>query len=114
LAEENTLLQETLTKLEEMRNTVEPQVETRRLESLEAEYDWDQVQTRELKRKYQQALSNYLDPAPAAYVITRARPSYLKVFPKTMLSLVLATLGSVFMAFVVLLFAERLREGGKQ
>jgi capsular polysaccharide biosynthesis protein len=114
LDEETALLQETLAKLEGMLNSVEPQIETRRIESLERNYDWDQLQTLELKRKYQEALSNYVDPAPVAYLISHARPSYIKVFPNTMLSVLLATMGALLMAMVILLFAEKLREGGEK
>lgn len=112
LDEETALLNETLSKLEGMRNSVEPQIETRAIESLERNYDWDQLQTLELKRKYQEALSNYVDPAPVAYLIGAARPSYIKVFPKTILSVLLATMGALLMAIVVLLFMEKVREGG--
>lgn len=112
LEEETALLNETLRKLSGMRNSVEPQVETRAIESLERNYDWDQLQTLELKQKYQKALSNYVDPAPVAYLIGPARPSYIKVFPKTMLSVLLSTLGALLMAVVVLVFWEKIREGG--
>ena len=79
---------------------------------MERNYDWDQLQTLELKRIYQEALSNYVDPAPVAYLIGSARPSYMKVYPKTILSVLLPTLGALLMAIVVLLGWEKLREGG--
>ncbi|MEM7036521.1 MAG: Wzz/FepE/Etk N-terminal domain-containing protein, partial [Bacteroidota bacterium] len=56
----------------------EMEVETWSLNNLQQNHDWDQVQMQELKRKYQRAMSNLIDPVAAAYVVTKAHPSYIK------------------------------------
>ena len=111
LEQEKVLMQIAIENLEELNNRIAPRFATRSLESLEKDYDWDQLQTLELKRKYQRALSNYLEPAPAAYLISRARPSYIKVYPHTLTSLILGTLGALIFAMVVIIFYERLQKG---
>ncbi|MEM6273039.1 MAG: hypothetical protein AAF998_26735 [Bacteroidota bacterium] len=112
LEQENELLTASLKELGNLKNTPEPEINSRQLQALEKDYDWDQLQTLELRQKYQQALSNYLEPAPAAYLISRARPSYIKIYPKTLPSLVLASLGTFFLTAILILFYERIKKGG--
>ena len=93
---------------QELDQKIDPEIETWGLTNLQRDYDWDQLQVLELKRKYQRAMNNYIDPVPAAYVVSKARPSYIKVYPNTMLNLSLGALGTLFFAVVIVSFYERL------
>lgn len=113
LEKERKLKLEAELELERLQHDVEPRVHTRGLQSMERNYDWDHVQMQEIKRKYQNALANYVDPAPIAYVINYARPSYRKVHPNTMLNMAMGTIGTLLFAIFLILFTERIRNGGK-
>lgn len=101
------LLNASQRELGEMRESIEPRIGTRDLYKLESDLNFDEVQYRDLRRKYQNATSNYLDPVPVAFVVSQARPSYEKIYPKTMLSMVLAVLGAVMMTAVVIVLLEQ-------
>lgn len=109
LAQERGLLAEARTDLDQLNKSLEPSFSTRNLQELEQDYAWDMGQSRELKRSYQRALSNFLDPVPIAYVVEPARPSYKKVFPKTILSLALGGIGALVLCLTTIAFIERLR-----
>lgn len=109
LAQERGLLAEARTDLDQLNKSLEPIFSSRSLQELERDYAWDQGQTRELQRSYQRAMANLLDPVPVAYVVEPARPSYKKVFPKTLLSMGLAGMGSFVFCLVVISFVDRLK-----
>lgn len=101
------LLNNSQREIGQLRESVEPRVGTRDLYRLESDLDFDELQYRDLRRKYQNAISNYLDPVPIAFVVSQARPSYEKIYPKTILSMALAVLGAVFMTAVALILLEQ-------
>ena len=110
LEDEKALLLQAKSELDELTGTLEPEISVRSLSELESNYDWDQVQLRELQRNYQRALANYLDPVPVAYVISEAKPSYRAIYPKVFSSVLLAGLGALSFAMVVITFIERSRK----
>lgn len=105
---ESELLAEAKESLDELRNNLEPEIGTQDLRVLEANYNFDQIQMLDLRRNYQRALANYLDPVPVAHIISYARPSYQKIYPKTMLSIMLAAMGTFFMSLLVISIVDRL------
>lgn len=109
LEDEEELVLEAKLHLEELSSSLDPDIKSRNLHTLESNYDWDQVQFRELQRNYQRALSDYLDPVPIAYVISNAKPSYKVVFPNTKVSVILGGLGAFFFAWIILTLIERTR-----
>ncbi len=111
LEEQKELLLQAKLELEQLTGTLEPQIEIRSLSELESNYDWDQVQLRELQRNYQHALTNYHNPVPIAYVISYAKPSYKPIYPKVLTSVLLASLGTLSFALVILTLVERNRRG---
>ena len=105
---ESELLAEAKEALDELRNNLEPEIGTQDLRALEANYNFDHVQMLDLKRNYQRALANYVDPVPVAHIISYARPSYQKIYPKTVLSIMLTAIGTFFMSLVVISIVDRL------
>lgn len=99
-----------LGEYERISGSYSPEVQSLELERIESELEWDLVQLNEIREKYEKVLTNYLDPLPASYLISEARPSYRKVFPKTLLSVAIAAIFSVFFAYLVLLFREKLAQ----
>lgn len=111
LDEEMELLLQTKLELEQLRGSLEPDIQIRSLDALESDYDWDQVQLRELQRNYQHALANYADPVPIAYVISYAKPSYKAIYPRVFTSIMLAIFGSFSLTLLILTMIERARRG---
>jgi len=109
LDEEEALLLESKKNLEDLSTSLDPEINSRNLTTLESNYDWEQIQLRELERNYQRALSDYLDPVPIAYKISNAKPSYRKVFPNVKVSVLLAGFGAFFFAWILLTLIERTR-----
>lgn len=105
---EHALLGEAREALAGLEKSYEPEIHSRTLASLEDDYNFDQVQIQDLKRNYQRALANYLDPVPIAHVISDARPSYKKIFPKTFVGVALTALGTFFMSLLVISLVDRL------
>ena len=101
------LLNETRREIGQLRESLEPRIGTRELYRLESDLDFDEVQYRDLRRKYQNAISNYIDPVPVAFVVSQARPSYEKIYPKTLLSMILSVLGAVSMTAVAIVLSEQ-------
>lgn len=99
-----------LNEYERISGSYSPDIENLDVTRVESELSWDLVQLNEIREKYEKVLSNYLEPLPASYVISEARPSYKKVFPKTLLSLAIAALFSVFFTYIVLMFREKLKQ----
>ena len=108
LNQEVALLANTREERARITQPLEPIIDTRNLKRMERELDFDQIQLKELQRKYQTAMSNYLDPVPVAVCISPARPSYEKVYPKTLLSIILASLGTLLTAALAILILEQL------
>jgi capsular polysaccharide biosynthesis protein len=104
---EEALMNRSRQDLGSLRESIEPRVSSRGLYKLESDLDFDEVQYRDLRRKYQNALSNYFNPVPVAFVVSHARPSYEKIYPKTLLSMILAVLGAVFMTGVMVVLLEQ-------
>ncbi len=102
------ILDDDRTALNSIRKSYEPSVLSRNLQSLQAEYDWDLIQVRELRRQYQNALANFLDPVPIAFIASYARPSYRPIYPNTFLTVVLAALGALIFTAVAVSFRTRL------
>ncbi len=107
LEEERELLLQAKLELEKLTSSLEPQVKIRSLNELESVYNWDQIQLREIQRNYQHALTNYLNPVPIAYVISYAKPSYKPVYPRVITSVLLASIGTFFLALMILTLVER-------
>ncbi|HEX2900651.1 MAG TPA: hypothetical protein VHS96_13095, partial [Bacteroidia bacterium] len=108
---ETVLNQSASEELQQYQTMIDPNLDSRRINRLEDDYRWDQLQTQELNAKYQRALSNYLDPVPAAIVVSNGKASYKKIYPHTMVNLALGGLGALFFGLLVFAFVDR-RKGG--
>jgi capsular polysaccharide biosynthesis protein len=93
--------------LQEYQMMVDPSLNSRRINRLEDDYRWDQLQTQELMAKYQRALSNYLDPVPAAIVVSNGRASYKKIYPHTKVNLALGGFGGFFFGLLLFSIVDR-------
>lgn len=111
LAMETELQRKVTEQLQHYLTQIDPNLASRRINRLEDDYRWDQLQTQELHAKYQTALSNYLDPVPTAIVVSSGRPSYKKIYPHTQVNLALGGLGGFFFGMLFLTFLDR-RKGG--
>lgn len=109
LEEEKDLLADNNSSLNELRKSYEPNIESMSLQMLEEDYNWDLAQIRELRRQYQRALANFLDPVPIAYVSSRARPSYTPIYPKPVLAAGIGGLAMLVLSVVVLSFKKRVQ-----
>lgn len=107
LTMENELLAEVKEAINELYESYEPAINSRELESLEDDYYFERIRIRELGEVYQRAMQNYVDPVPVAHVISPARPSYRKIYPKTFLSVLIAGIGAALMAMVVISLLDR-------
>jgi capsular polysaccharide biosynthesis protein len=97
--------------LQEYQMMVDPNLESRRINRLETDYQWDQLQTQELRAKYQKALSNYLDPVAAAIIVSAGKVSHKKIYPHTLVNLALGLFGGFFFGLLLLAFLDRRRGG---
>jgi capsular polysaccharide biosynthesis protein len=98
-------------KLQSYQSMIDPNLESRRINRLEDDYRWDQLQTQELNAKYQRALSNYLDPVPAAIVVSAGKASYKKIYPHTQVNVVLGALGGFLFGLLLFTYLDRKRGG---
>jgi capsular polysaccharide biosynthesis protein len=98
-------------ELQGYQTKIDPNLESRRINRLEDDYRWDQLQTQELNAKYQRALSNYLDPVPAAIVVSNGKASYKKIYPHTLVNLALGGFSAFFFGLLLFSFLDR-RKGG--
>ncbi len=99
-------------ELQSYQTMIDPNLESRRINRLEDDYRWDQLQTQELNAKYQRALSNYLDPVPAAIVVSSGKASHKKIYPHTLVNLALGGFGAFFFGLLLFSFLDR-RKGGE-
>lgn len=92
---------------------VDPSLESRRINRLEDHFKWDQMQSQELKERYQRAMNNYLDPAPAAIVVSEGKASHRKIYPHTLVNIALGTFGGLFFGLLLFSYLDRDRSGGR-
>ncbi|MFN8394980.1 MAG: hypothetical protein U0176_10060 [Bacteroidia bacterium] len=108
---EMSMTEEANQSLQSYQSMIDPNLESRKLGRMEEDFRWDQLQTQELNEKYQRALSNYLDPVPAAIVVSSGRTSYKKIYPHTLVNLALGTIGGLFFGVLLFSFLDRKRGG---
>lgn len=108
---EASLQSSALEGLQDYEMMVDPNLESRRINRMENDYHWDQLQTQELSAKYQKALSNYLDPVPAAIVVSAGKVSHQKIYPHTLVNLALGGFGAFFFGILLFSILDR-RKGG--
>ena len=111
LEEEVILQKNTRAELQKLGYTVEPTMETHRIKALEDDFEFDQMQMKSLRSQYQNALSNYLEPVPMAYVISPARASYKKIYPYTLVNIVIGGIATGLFGLFLLAFMERRKTG---
>jgi capsular polysaccharide biosynthesis protein len=80
------------------------------VKALESDYAFEQMQVQALREQYQNALANYLDPVPMAYVISEARPSHKKVYPYTKVNIALGGLAFFSFGLILMVWLE-IRKG---
>ena len=110
LSQELELLREARIQFQALQSEVAPDVSSRTIEALEDDYSFDKERLNLLKRQYQEAQSNFFNPVPAAYVVSKARPSYKKVYPNTKMNVLMVVFFALLFTIIVLLIRERLRE----
>jgi capsular polysaccharide biosynthesis protein len=107
LASETELLLNANESLQEYQMMADPNLESRKLNRLEESYRWDQLQTQELNAKYQRALGNYLDPVPAAIVVSEGKPSYKQIYPHTLVNLAIGGISSFCFGLLLFTYLDR-------
>lgn len=110
LEEEINLQKNAKSELQRLDYEIEPQVKTQRIRLLEQDFEFDQIQLQSLREQYQKALSNYLEPVPMAYVISEARPSYKKIYPYTMVNILIGAFGTGLFAMFLFAWMERQKQ----
>lgn len=80
------------------------------LKGLENDYNWNLVQLNAIRQKYSRALSNYLDPAPAAASVTKAKPYFTVVSPSYIKNISIALFLSLFFTAVFLSLWDKIRQ----
>ncbi len=111
LVMENALQLNANTGLQDYEMMADPNLESRQLNRMEESFRWDQLQTQELNAKYQRALSNYLDPVPAAIVVSEGKASYKPIYPHTMVNLLIGGLSSFCFGIFWFTFWDRRKAG---
>ena len=101
------VLRQSVEDFEELSAKLEPEINSLELKRLEHDHEWELSQLYKLKEKYEKALRTYKEPLPATYVLARAEPSYIKVFPKTWLNVLLTMAFVSFFTIVVILLWEK-------
>lgn len=110
LSQETELLKDARKEYQTIQSKVIPEISSRNIEALENDYSYDKERLNELKSQYEDAQSNFYNPVPVAYVVSKARASYKKVYPNTKLNIIMVVFFALFFTCIVLLIRERLKE----
>ncbi|MGM0566262.1 MAG: Wzz/FepE/Etk N-terminal domain-containing protein [Bacteroidota bacterium] len=113
IAQNRSLHDRLMAKKLNLQSELNPEIQSANIELMKENLKNHVNSLNRLREKYEQALSEYEQPTPAAYTFSEARPSYEKTRPRTLL----LTAGSMVLAFVlaisVLLLSKTLKQDEK-